>query len=833
MTETAEAATRLTGWPGKSPDDRGIAHPALYHMLDVAAVAERLIAAEPFTAAMRDALVMLTALHDLGKISDSFRAMLTTGARQYARHWEMTEVLLYHHDGLLADLLGGTRSQRNRLYASVAGHHGRPPGLADLQDWRLTDAVGADGIADAAQAIRLVAGLWPGASLDGLTGESTQALNWWLPGLVAAADWIGSNTDWFPPCRPGPTVADYLSGARERAALAVAAAGLSVPAAADGALFDFDLRPMQRAAAGVVLTDGPMLAVIEDETGVGKTEAALILAQRMMVAGKGRGLFFALPSTATADAMFRRARQVVRRMFTSPPSLTLAHGRAGMSEDFRAVRLDPRQSSDAPICTEWLADSRRRALLATVGVGTVDQALLSVLPSRFATLRHYGLASKILIVDEVHEMGAPYMAAELAQLLRAHRMAGGSAILLTATLPLDQRRDLLAAWGAGDDGHPAYPALTVAAGECRRDLEPVSGGKGPVTVSRLAGMEEAVALLRDKAGQGAACLWVRNAVDDAIAGVEALRAAGIRADLLHARFALADRLRHERALMDVFGKHGAGRRGRVLVATQVVENSLDLDFDVMISDLAPIAALVQRAGRLWRHMDLRPADRRPVPAPVLHVVAPDPGRVEDDQWLHRVLDRGAWVYPLDLQWRTAEVLFRVGRITAPQGLRALIEAVHGPDAAPMPGVLERAEVERLGQGYAEANQARRNLIDLKAGYRGNAAAADTDYPTRLGRPQRALLLVRRAGQGLRPYAGDNDAEGWQSSEVQVAAHRLAALALPDQTAPEIAALIADWPDWSRASVTVCPLAGDGDGAICDGLRYDPERGIVFDSAGQS
>ena len=197
MTETAEAATRLTGWPGKSPDDRGIAHPALYHMLDVAAVAERLIAAEPFTAAMRDALVMLTALHDLGKISDSFRAMLTTGARQYARHWEMTEVLLYHHDGLLADLLGGTRSQRNRLYASVAGHHGRPPGLADLQDWRLTDAVGADGIADAAQAIRLVAGLWPGASLDGLTGESTQALNWWLPGLVAAADWIGSNTDWL------------------------------------------------------------------------------------------------------------------------------------------------------------------------------------------------------------------------------------------------------------------------------------------------------------------------------------------------------------------------------------------------------------------------------------------------------------------------------------------------------------------------------------------------------------------------------------------------------------------------------------------------------------
>ena len=129
-------------------------------------------------------------------------------------------------------------------------------------------------------------------------------------------------------------------------------------------------------------------------------------------------------------------------------------------------------------------------------------------------------------------------------------------------------------------------------------------------MERLAGPSEAAALLAQAAGQGAACGWVRNAVDDAIAAVDALRAAGIRADLLHARFALTDRKRTERAMLQRFGKQGHERAGRVLVGTQVLESSLDLDFDVMVSDLAPMAALIQRAGRLWRHTDARPACAR-------------------------------------------------------------------------------------------------------------------------------------------------------------------------------------------------------------------------------
>ncbi|MDO5614392.1 MAG: CRISPR-associated helicase Cas3' [Paracoccus sp. (in: a-proteobacteria)] len=822
----------IRNWPGKSALD-GIAHPAAYHMLDVAAVAEGLIGAR-YPAPVRDAVILLTALHDLGKISDSFRAMLTTGATQpQGRHWEVTEALLRHHDATLAPAIVpdrrpgpyGPRERADRLalYAGVAGHHGQPPRRDEMMLARSLNAAGPQAVADAGDLIAAFMALWPGASLASLDKHGLKALEWWLPGFIAAADWVGSNPDWFPPTAPGPDLPAYLVQARSRAGAAIRAAGLDAPAPAPGTLFDFTLRPMQAACRDIALPDGPALAVIEDETGAGKTEAALLLAQRMMLAGKGQGLFFALPTTATADAMFARARHIVRRMFDGPPSLTLAHGRAALSGEYRDLRAAPAGATDAPVCTEWLAEGRRRALLAAVGVGTIDQALLSVLPTRFATLRHYGLSSKILIVDEVHEMGAPYMATELAQLLRAHRMAGGSAILLTATLPLDQRAALLAAWGAEDDGDRAYPALTMAGGAARRDFPQTGSARGPVAVSRLSDPAQAVALLADHAAQGAACLWVRNAVDDAIAGVDALRAAGVSADLLHARFTLADRLRHEQAALSRFGKHGQQRAGRVLVATQVVESSLDLDFDVMVSDLAPVASLIQRAGRLWRHMDLRPAATRPVLAPVLHVVSPDPARVEDEQWLHHVLDRGAWVYPLDLQWRSAQVLFATGRIEAPAGLRTLIEAAHGQDAAPVPEPLAEAELLRIGQGYAEANQARRNLIDLAKGYRGNAAADDTDYPTRLGRPTRTLLLARRHGGALHPWADGPD--GWSLSEAQVAEHRLHGLNLPDQSTPEIAALTQDWPDWRRTAVTLCPVTDDG--TICPGLGYDAEKGVVF------
>lgn len=822
----------LTIWPGKSARESYPEHPAVYHMLDVASVAERLLASSPFAEEIKGAFVLLVGLHDLGKIGDGFRDMIRLGSAQTRRHWELTECWLLPNEQLRARF-GVNGAAWTELVAAIAGHHGRPPAQDQRYFQRFCAAAGAQAARDIPAIIDDLFALWPHASLAGLTGAEAKRLSWWLCGLTVAADWVGSNPGWFPARRPDLGLPEYLARAREQAIVAVREAGLQSARLREGRLFDWALRPMQIAARDISLPAGPMLAFVEDETGAGKTEAALILAQRMLVAGKGSGLYFALPTMATADAMFMRVAKVISRLFEAP-SLMLAHGRASLSEPFRDL-VGGSAMSDDVICAPWLADSRRRALLADVGVGTIDQALLSVMPTRFSTLRMWGLASKILIVDEAHEIsGDHYMAELLAALLRVHAALGGSAILLTATLPLQDRAMLARAFaeGAGrewaEDADGSYPALSIPGGEARRDFDQKPGLKGPVRVVRLPAMEAAVDLLTAMAARGAACVWVRNAVDEAIAAVEALRARGVAASLLHARFALCDRKRIEQAELARFGRTGEGRAGRVLVATQVVESSLDLDFDVMVSDLAPIAALIQRAGRLWRHMAERPCAQRPVPEPVLHVLSPDPAVVVDDRWLVDVLGQGAWVYPVAEQWRTADVLFRTGIITSPVGLRDLIEAVCS-EVAPVPAPLEAAEVERIGQGYAEANRATHNLIDFAAGYRrGGAGADDTTFPTRLGRPTRTLVLARRRTGMLVPWTeghGADAVQGWMLSEVQADARRLERLELPDQRAPEIAAMTKDWPEWRRNGVTVCPVADDG--SIAEGLRYEAALGLLL------
>ncbi|TNC72039.1 CRISPR-associated helicase Cas3' [Rubellimicrobium roseum] len=805
-------------------------------MLDVAAVADALLAPYELTRARRNLLCLMVALHDLGKIGAEFRAMIQHGQPQSRRHWELTEVWLIRNEKLLLERLGGTRHGLRPLIAAVAGHHGRPPsasegGLGTVDDFEaMARRAGPEAEQDATTVILNFLEIWPEARLD-LSSVDAKRLSWWLSGLTVVADWVASNPEWFPPRGPDLGPLQYLEFTQQQVPQALAEAGLTGAAVRAEPLFNFALRPMQEAASQVSLPDGPMLAILEDETGSGKTEAALILAQRMLLARKGRGLYVALPTMATADAMFARAEKVIGCLFQHP-SLTLAHGRSGLSEQFREV-VGRERASDDVTCAPWLADSRRRALLADVGIGTVDQALLAVLPTKFSTLRQWGLSSKILIVDEVHELGNPYMARQLEALLRLHAMQGGSAILLTATLPLKQRERLMSAFevGAGraplSDPDPAYPSLVVAGGAAVKEFAVGPSPKGSVAVKRIDSTEAVADLLAEAARQGAAGVWVRNAVDDAIAGVALLQARGVEAELLHARFTLCDRKVVEARALGRFGKDGEGRAGRVLVATQVVEASLDLDFDAMVSDLAPMAALVQRAGRLWRHLDRRPREARPVAGPVLHVLSPDPGEVAGPQWLHKVLASGAWVYPVPDQWRTADVLFRAGEIVVPGGLRDLIEAVHGDQVRAVPEVLQRAEDQRIGASYAEDALARHNVVEIDQGYReAGRGMDDREYPTRLGGETRPIVLARRIDDVLRPWAGGKgSAEDWMLSEVAAQATRLAKLRLPDQRTAEIVAATWDWPEWKRESVTVCPVGDDG--TICEGLRYRVKTGLEF------
>ena len=832
-------AKGIAAWPGKEID--GDFHPALWHMLDVGAVADRLIKKRPVTgcSVLDQAIVFLIVLHDLGKFSESFRDQINGRAARAEYHSQLSFVLLQHHDRLLEELIGGSPNARRALCAAVAGHHGGPPELDDgsgIPERRWMSAIGAQGIETAADAIASVATLFPEASLEGLSSGQAKALSWKVSGLTVQSDWIGSNAEWFD-CQPADVpVSDYWAKARCHAKHAVTKAGLhQAKPRADTAILPNEAspRPMQQAVRRIDLPEGPTLAMIEDATGSGKTEAALMLASRMMGAGKGDGLFFALPTMATSNAMLARVEKVATDLFSGRPSLGLSHGRAHQNARFRRILGNDGSDPGEPVtCGQWLADDRRRILLADIGVGTIDQALLAVLPTRFNTLRLWALSNRILIVDEAHGYD-PFMEEELRSLLRFHAMLGGSAIVMTATLPSRMRDGYAEAFQRGlrmrrPSGiqEDAYPQLSVVSRQVEtRAPAPVPSTCRHVAVERV-NAETAMERIQEGVENGAACVWIRNAVDDAIAAVQALGSRGVSADLLHARFTVADRLRKEEALQARFGRDGTQRQGGVLVATQVVEASLDLDFDVMISDLAPIGSLIQRAGRLWRHIDLRPAESRPTQGPALHVLSPDPETVEDARWLHRVLDAGAWVYSLTDQWRTARSVFRVGAIRAPDGLRDLIEAVHGPYAEEVPDVLGRAEQESLGKEMIERQMARNQLLSTHRDGRplDYLSAAQTVWDeerltTRLGIPQVTLRLARAVRGSFEPLA-----DSWESSEVQMSRARYEKLGGVDQETPEIVALKASWPNWRRSAVQIA-VVGD-EGRISRGLRYDPRLGLV-------
>jgi CRISPR-associated endonuclease/helicase Cas3 len=644
----------------------------------------------------------------------------------------------------------------------------------------------------------------PAAFARSAAAKDVVRLSWHLAGLTTVADWIGSRQTWFP-YADAQDVADlgryWRDCALPRAALAVQAAGLATlrPAPYGGLRSLFPgiahASPVQAWAEQVALPEGPVLAVIEDLTGSGKTEAAVTLAHRLIADGRANGIFLALPTMATANAMFGRLASAYRGLFDTAanPSLVLAHGRAVLDPRFAAaIAVDgppatmpaPRDPADEPAeahCAAWLAEDRRRALLAQVGVGTLDQALLAALPVRHAPLRLWGLAGKVLVIDEAHAFDA-YMQREMIALLRFHAALGGSAILLSATLPRAVRQGLADAFRDGL-GHSEtaltqtqYPLATLVAAAATSET-PCGVREGVarrVTVTRLEDSEAAIDRIEAAAATGAAVAWVRNTVDDAIAATAALRARGIDALLFHARFAMEDRLVIEREVLRRFGRAEAGAdRAGVLVATQVIEQSLDLDFDLMCTDLAPADLLIQRAGRLWRHQ----RTGRPIGAPELLVVSPEAIADPGPDWLRSALPGTAAVYrDPALLWRSARAVFGRGAIVTPDDMRPLIETAFDSEAdgAVPPGLAKaaaQAEGKRLGQqGVAE-----QNTLDVWAGYRASAGLWDTDLrtPTRLeDQPQVTLRMAVVRDGAVVPYVDDPDLRrAWSLSEVRIAQHR--------------------------------------------------------------
>ncbi len=840
---------------GKARSELGgspLMHPLTAHSLDVAAVAALLPRRHgpPMPA---QALGFLVALHDIGKFSRGFQAMVP-------EHWPSAALgplprsgvpLGPRHDAMGFHLLAGALARaldpvlperidgrwawdagtRGKLLRALAGHHGRPP--SDIATKLGPDLLCQGCIAAASAFVAAMRALFAPPPLPRLDDRDSDRLAWHLAGLTTLADWIGSRQAWFP-YADADAVADpaayYWNHAMPRAAAALAAAGLigARPARFDGIRRLFPqidtASPVQAWAASVEPPPGPMLAVIEDLTGSGKTEAAMVLAHRLLAEGRASGVFLALPTMATANAMFARLADAYRGLFVAEahPSLALAHRRAELDPRFAASiprdavpagqpMIDPADEPAESHCAAWLSEDRRRALLAQVGVGTLDQALLAILPVRHAALRLQGLVGKVLVVDEVHAFDA-YMRRELLTLLEFHAALGGSAVLLSATLPRKTRAELIAAFQKGlgakraMPASVAYPLATLVAGNgiVEQPCAPREGLPRRVAVSRLADEDAALDRILAANAAGAAIAWVRNTVDDAIAAAEALRARGVEALLFHARFAMVDRLAIEAEVLRRFGREGGAARAGVLVATQVIEQSLDLDFDVMVTDLAPVDLLIQRAGRLWRHK----RGPRVVDAPELLVVSPDPGTAPPADWIASPQPGTAAIYrDPALLWRSARAVFARGAIATPEDMRPLIEEAYdatAPDA--VPAALAGAASRAKGKERAAIGVARQNVLDFARPYDRDAGfwEPDTHTPTRLeDQPQVTLRLALIRDGLVVPYADDPDtARAWALSEVTVAQHRITACSIPPEL--EVVANIAktDWGRWERESKRV-------------------------------
>ena len=886
----SEPSRHLRYWAKTLPE--GGFHPVLYHCLDVAAVGRALLEARPRALARLAAvsglsaetllalLPLLLSFHDLGKLADGFQCQVPELMAElqgelragiygdHYRHDSMGFVLLDDQlERHLAFLVPASLREAfaNSWLAAAMGHHGRPPVVAGQHaelKRQFPPAVAEDLAATLAElrALFLPQGLAGRLDPDEFLDRSPLA-SWLFAGLAVEADWLGSNPTFFPPNRQDHSARSYFEQiALPAAVTAVAAAGLTEQPLSAPRRFAqlwpaYQATPLQQLADSLELAPGPQLIVIEEVTGGGKTEAAFTLAHRLIAAGAGDGLYLGLPTMATANAMYDRLGGRAGNLFAenANPSVVLAHGsrELRLEQLQEAARRERRIENESASlqCSSWLADSRKKALLAEVGIGTIDQALLGVLQARHQSLRLWGLAGKVLVVDEVHAADA-YMQQLLGTLLEAHAAFGSSAILLSATLPRCQRARLMQAFARGAGyrvnlpAEQPYPALLhlSSTGLAVHSIAARQEASRTLTVRLLHQESEVEKVLRETLEEGGCACWIRNTVGDAIASWEhwAKLWGADRVELFHARFTVADRHQIESRVLARFGKDSdpAGRRGRLLIATQVVEQSLDLDFDTLISDLAPADLLVQRAGRLRRHArdrdGCRTAEERRG-EPVFHIFTPADSPEIAANWVSSLLPGTARIYPDHGRlWAGVRYFTEEGKLRIPADLRRLIETVYSPDSELQPpAALETISERADGKAKADRSTAASNQISLSLGYQPTGVTSswrdDVSTPTRLGEPTVRLRLARRRGDSLLPLAAGN--RGWELSEVSVRQARVAAEAKADAALIEKAKT--EMRDHGKWAIVVVLREGpeglEGEAEAADGkpvrIRYSEQRGL--------
>jgi CRISPR-associated endonuclease/helicase Cas3 len=742
-------------------------HPLLCHMVDVATVTSalwdnvlpratkrRIARALGLSVEEAGTLVAwIAGLHDLGKASPPFAHRVTPQnidrlyqGTPFEKRREPEPAKAAPHGyvtaselpDILQEEFGFAPALAEQISVMIGGHHGvfpRDENLNLIQD--NPDYRGSQRWIEARRQLARAFAQSFIAPLTQLKATSIMdnATAMIFAGLVSVADWIGSSSNFFP-CEVNdqtqPFTLDltaYQMKSAQRAVEALTELGWMNWAEPDeprefSKLFRFiqTPNPLQEAAMKMAPTlTEPGIVVIEAPMGEGKTETAMFLADHWNAVLQQRGMYFALPTQATSDQMFGRIREFLRQRFPAENTLLqLQHGHAALSAEFQTllnegkksrfrqlqgVSCDDCDSNCSPnvVAAEWFT-ARKRGLLAPFGVGTVDQALLSILKTRHVFVRLFGLAHKTVVVDEVHAYDA-YMSVLLERLLEWLAALGSPVILLSATLPVQRRDALVRAYqkGLASPTSPvtpttaAYPRITWATAT-QSDALTLQTSPHNTRTLQLRHLDEDLtqlgATLHAALQQGGCAAVICNTVKRAQEVYQSLLPffAGLadddepELDLLHARFLFKDRAAREFRARRRFGKekgnvidrdnreHAVRRpRRAVLVATQIIEQSLDLDFDLMISEHAPADLLLQRSGRLHRHQR---ANRPPSLAqPMMWIAANDP---------NNPLNFGvnAFVYDEHVLLRSHLALRDRETIEIPGEVSDLIEFVYDDRACP-------------------------------------------------------------------------------------------------------------------------------------------------------
>ena len=762
-------------------------HPAVYHMLDTGIVAREILSLQPHAfrrgltslfdpdeAKALNVLAFVAALHDIGKISPGFQLKREDlCARLKERGFTFPLASESKHGRIVLDALTRTLEEKyccgqydaDALARILAAHHGI---FEECRDVEAGDRLWQDA---REEAVACLAQLFGVSSLASLRLESVPEL-FLLAGLISVADWIASDEDTFGYLSSAP--ADIEAYILERTVIARKllvrlSMGTSVDAEkAFHELFDFGTPNSSQQATLDVLSrlTHPMLIVVETPMGSGKTEAAQAAYACLAVRDGLRGMYCALPTQATGNAMFDRMRKFLTRLHDEKTvELHLLHANAGMHPAYDKLKIKSGdETSDTVIASSWFTQ-RKRGLLAAYGTGTIDQALLSVLRVRHFFVRLFGLGGKMIILDEVHAYDA-YMSEEIYNLIGWASRCGSSIVLLSATLPANKRNKLVVAFRP-DVQLPeclSYPCVFGVDLAGKPVHEPVAMTPStleivPVVVEKSAKIQMMADMVMEIVAVEGCIACIVNTVTEAQELYDLLKGRLPEDELIlfHSRFTIERRLEIEEAIVSKYGKNGKRPRRGVVVASPVLQESLDVCFDAMLSELAPFDLLLQRAGRLHRHTNARPLHlqiRR------LYVFLPDLNTAKPDfGW-------SGLIYFPDLLYRSGMLLLKDGKycslpVDIPGGVSALIESVY--DREDLKGVdderekwLEKRTEERDGAEYASKFHARTAAImsvhekgddpDYLGGLQ-NGSDDEAMPSTRIGR-QRLTLIILEQGEDI-------------------------------------------------------------------------------------